>query len=64
MTFEQERWAEALAIERRFGESASQHMSDRVTALALAEDWVGVGRWFAIIDRFDKLQDRTTNLIQ
>lgn len=64
VTAEQERWAEALAIERRFGEQATQHIAERVTALAVAGDDAGVARWIAIADRFDQLRDRPDGLLQ
>lgn len=64
VTPEQERWAEALAIERRFGEQATQHIAERVTALAVAGDDAGVARWIAIADRFDQLRDRPDGPIQ
>ncbi|WIW90364.1 hypothetical protein K3M67_20250 (plasmid) [Sphingobium sp. V4] len=50
MTPEQERWAEALAIERRFGEQATEHIAERVTALAAAGDDAGIARWIAITE--------------
>ena len=64
MTPEQERWAEALAIERRFGEQATEHIAERVTALAVTGDDAGVARWIAIADRFDQLRDRPVGLLQ
>jgi len=64
VTPEQERWAEALAIERRFGEQATGHIAERVTALAVAADDAGVARWIAIADRFDQLRDRPDGLLQ
>lgn len=64
VTVEQERWAEALAIERRFGEQAPEHIAERVTALAVAGDDAGVARWIAIADRFDQLRDRPEGLLQ
>ncbi|WP_145205990.1 DUF6961 family protein [Sphingobium sp. B2] len=56
MTEGQERWAEALAIERRYGENAPDHIATRVTEFALAGDEAGVERWMAIAERFDQLQ--------
>lgn len=56
MTKGQERWAEALAVERRYGGNAPDHIATRVTELALAGDEAGVQRWIAIAERFDQLQ--------
>jgi len=64
VTPEQERWAEALAIERRFGEQAAEHIAERVTALAIAGDEAGLGRRIAIANRFDQLRDRPDGLLQ
>lgn len=64
VTPERERWAEALAIERRFGEQATEHIAERVTALAVVGDDAGVARWIAIADRFDQLRDRPDGLLQ
>ena len=64
VTPEQERWAEALAIERRCGAQAIEHIAERVTALAVAGDDAGVARWIAIAGRFDQLRDRPEGLLQ
>jgi hypothetical protein len=56
MTEGQERWAEALAIERCYGENAPAHIATMVTELALAGDEAGVQRWIAVAERFDQLQ--------
>jgi hypothetical protein len=56
VTPEQERWAEALAIERRWGNDAPRHIAERVSALALAGDEAGVERWISIAERYDQLQ--------
>ncbi|WP_407696102.1 DUF6961 family protein [Sphingobium soli] len=45
-----------MAIERRYGGNAPDHIATRVTELALAGDEVGVQRWIAIAERFDQLQ--------
>lgn len=63
VTPEQERWAEALAIERRFGAQATEHIAERVTALAAAGDDAGIARWIAIADRFDQLRDGPEGLL-
>lgn len=54
-TAEQERWAEALAVERAHGEHARQHIAERVRTLALAGDDQGVRRWREIEARLDRL---------
>jgi hypothetical protein len=58
MTAEKERWAEALAIERRYGYNAAKHISERMYALARAGDDAGVARWVSIADKLDQLRDR------
>lgn len=45
MTPDRERWAEALAIQRRFGELAPVHIARRIAALAVAGDAAGIARW-------------------
>lgn len=64
MSPEQEKWAEALAIERRWGPKACEFIAERVTTLALAGDDAGVARWITIADHFDRLQDRDGQLVQ
>ena len=61
---EQERWAEALTIERRWGPRACEHIAERVSTLAMAGDEAGVARWITIADHYDQLQDRDGQLIQ
>lgn len=56
MTLEQERWAEALAIDRQFGERAPVHVAERIAALALQDDEEGVNRWVQIAARLDQLR--------
>lgn len=56
MTLEQERWAEALAIDRQFGECAPVHVAERIAALALQDDEEGVNRWVQIAARLDQLR--------
>lgn len=55
MTFEQERWAEALAVDRLRGPRAPLHVAERTGALALAGDLAGIARWKEIAARFDLL---------
>lgn len=57
VTAEQERWAEALLVERQRGEKASAFIASRIRTLALAGDEVGIDRWMAIAALYDRLQD-------
>ncbi len=56
LTPEQERWAEALAVERAHGEGTPAFIADRVRALALQGDGDGVQRWRDIAAKFDELK--------
>jgi hypothetical protein len=56
LTAEQERYAEALAIERRYGRKAPRHIAERIGALALADDGPGVDRWTQIAERLEQLR--------
>ena len=58
MTPNAERWAEALAIERRYGDCASAHIARRIEALAMSGDTAGVDRWREIAERYDRLRDQ------
>ncbi|MGN6277700.1 MAG: DUF6961 family protein [Sphingomonas sp.] len=60
MTPEQERWAEALAIERQHGEDAPQFIAERIGALALAGDQEGIERWKAIATKLDEIRRSTS----
>lgn len=51
MTPEEERWAEALAIERLHGDKAPVWLAERIGALALAGDTAGVARFKEIAAR-------------
>ncbi len=55
MTEDQERWAEALAVERQYGDKAPSHIATRIGELASAGDEAGVERWKAIATRLDQL---------
>ncbi|WP_294260787.1 hypothetical protein [uncultured Sphingomonas sp.] len=55
MTPDEERWAEALLIERQHGERAAMHVAKRIGALVLAGDEAGVTRWKEIALRLDRL---------
>ena len=56
MTADHERWAEALAIERRHGDEAALFIAERIGALALAGDEAGVERLRQIAVRLDLLR--------
>lgn len=58
MTPDQERWAEALAIERLHGDRAPVWIAERIGALALAGDAAGVERFREIAARLDQLRRR------
>jgi hypothetical protein len=60
MTQNEQRWAEALAIERMHGEGAHEWVIDRITELAAEGDRDGVARFLEIIDRLDQLRERST----
>jgi hypothetical protein len=52
---EQERWAEALAVDRQYGDQAHVHIAERIGALAVEGDMAGVQRWKQIAARLDQL---------
>jgi hypothetical protein len=56
MTPEQERWAEALAVERLYGAAAAKNIAERIASLTLSGDAAGVARWQEICARYDALQ--------
>lgn len=51
MTPDEERWAEALAIERLYGDEAPVWIAGRIGALALTGDTAGVARFKEIAAR-------------
>ncbi len=55
MTPDQERWAEALAIERQHGMMAPMWIAERIGALAMAGDHVGVARFRKIAAKHEQL---------
>jgi hypothetical protein len=55
MTPDQERWAEALAIERQHGAMAPMWIAERIGALALAGDSAGVARFREIAAKYEQL---------
>jgi hypothetical protein len=56
MTQDQERWAEALAIERLHGGQAMAWISERIEALRAKGDGLGVERFTILAARLDQLQ--------
>ena len=56
LTPDAERWAEALQIERMFGERAPTFVAVRLGALAKAGDAAGVERFREIARRLDRLR--------
>lgn len=58
MTPDEERWAEALAIERWKGPNAAAYIAERIATLGAAGDLAGVERFVAIRTRFEQLQAR------
>lgn len=55
MTPDQERYAEALTIERMHGADAPRWIAERIGSLALAGDEAGVLRFVEIARRLDEL---------
>lgn len=53
MTMEEERLAEALAIEKLYGPRAPVFVAERIGALALDGDVDGIDRWKAIAQRLE-----------
>ncbi|WP_294254855.1 hypothetical protein [uncultured Sphingomonas sp.] len=60
MTSEQERWDEALAVDRLHGPRAPLHVTERIGTLALADDLAGMARWKEIAARLDLLMTQRT----
>jgi hypothetical protein len=56
MTEDQERWAEALAIERLHGERAKAWVTERIAVFREARDSKGVERFSIIAARLEQLQ--------
>ena len=57
LTPDEERTAEALAVWKRYGDQAPVHVAERIGALALAGDVLGVERWQAIASAFQHVAD-------
>jgi hypothetical protein len=56
LTPDQERWAEALAIERWKGAMAELYIEERIASLSLAGDAAGVERFVQIAMRLAQLR--------
>lgn len=56
MTPDEERWAEALAIERTKGGDAALYIAERIAALGAVGDTAGVERFEQIRARFAQLR--------
>ncbi|RSV20366.1 hypothetical protein CA236_00155 [Sphingomonas sp. ABOLG] len=56
MTPDQERWAEALAIERQHGRLAPVWIAERIGALASAGDVDGVARFREVAMKYEQLR--------
>lgn len=59
----EERLAEALAIERMYGEGASLWIAGRIEALSKAGDTAGVERFRAIAYHLDRLRGSGSNML-
>ena len=55
MTPEQERWSEAAAVLRMYGNFAPKHVAERVASLAIVGEPAGVDRWMEIARRLDQM---------
>lgn len=55
MTADEERWAEALAIQKLHENDAPRFIAERIGGLALAGDKAGVDRWLEIAQRLDEI---------
>ena len=55
MTPDQERWAEALAVDRKHGARSSEFVAARIKALSDAGDTAGTRRWREIKARLARL---------
>lgn len=62
MTEDQERWAEALAVEHQHGEDAPLFIAERIGALAMVGDHEGIERWKAIAARLDEIRHSSSKL--
>lgn len=56
LTSDQERWAEALALERQHGDRAPIVVAETIGALARKGNIDGIARWKEIASRLDTLR--------
>jgi len=59
VTPDEERWAEALALDKQYGSDAPKFVAERIGALALNGDIDGITRWKEIAARLDGLNRST-----
>lgn len=59
LTPDEERWAEALAIERAKGAETDLFIAERIAALSAAGDEAGVTRFREIANRLNQLRSGT-----
>lgn len=52
---DEERWAEALAVQLEYGDQAPVFVAERIGVLALQGDAAGIARWKDIATRLDAL---------
>lgn len=64
MTQDEERWAEAFAVERMHGEGGPRFIADRIGALAVTGDMEGVQRWREIAIRYDRMSFDKGKVVQ
>jgi hypothetical protein len=55
LNIEQERWAEALAVQRTHRDAAPVFVAERIGSLALAGDEEGIRRWQEIAMRLERI---------
>lgn len=63
MTLDEERWAEAMTIERMYGDRAPHWIAERIGSLAIAGDAAGVARFKEIAARLDQLRADGVNRV-
>jgi len=62
VTHDEERWAEALAIERVHGQRAPLFVAERIGAAALVEDQAGITRWREVAAKLEALRSKPSAL--
>jgi len=56
LTWATERWAEALAVDRLYGEGAQAHIEERIRDLEARNASAGVARWREIASHLDAVR--------